>query len=205
MPLFRCFAASLACSASVEGAFLSHLTYTITYTITCPSHTYLGGEWGGGGVRLRYRVEPGSTRLSCLQRKHHTLVAKSAKVSKLLVRFTRFPPTCPGLPYFGSPPLSLLITYLAYRDTASCFARNAEVILSRQCNELSLFNIEIKHVLFSVAPTVIPLCVWPLLVCAAAFGFQIAVREKGASHIATEYSTVPYPISHTSPRTAYAP
>ena len=135
-----------------------------------------------------------------------SLLACRASTTRSSCPFHSLSPGLPGLALLRlAPPLSLLITYLAYRDTASCFARNAEVILSRQCNELSLFNIEIKHVLFSVALTVIPLCVWPLLVCAAAFGFQIAVREKGASHIATEYSTVPYPISHTSPRTAYAP
>ena len=125
MPLFRCFAAWLACSASVEGRSCP-TSHTHTHTISCPFHTYLGGERGGGGVRFRCRVEPGSTRLSLLaEQAPHARCPKVPKFHKLLVRFTRFSPTCPGLPYFGSPP-PFYHYYLAYRDTASCFARNAD-------------------------------------------------------------------------------
>ena len=129
MPLFRCFAAWLACSASVEGRSCP-TTHTQSHSQSLFLHTYSGGERGGGGVRLRCRAEPGSTRLSSLAEQAPHARCQSftnllPKFHKLVVRFTRFSPTCPGLPYFGSPP-PFYHYYLAYRDTASCSARNAD-------------------------------------------------------------------------------
>ena len=115
MPLFRCFAAWLACSASVEGRSCP-TTHTQSHSQShVPTHILrrrTGRRWGSLEMSRRARLD--ASLLACRASATRSL-SKSGKlvatlVAKLVVRFTRFSPTCPGLPYFGSPPplLSLL-------------------------------------------------------------------------------------------------
>ena len=134
MPLFRCFAAWLACSASVEGRSCP-TTHTQSQSHSqshVPTHTLrrrTGWRWGSLEMSRRARLD--ASLLACRASATRSLSKSGSftnllpKSHKLVVRFTRFSPTCPGLPYFGSPP-PFYHYYLAYRDTASCSARNAD-------------------------------------------------------------------------------
>ena len=125
MPLFRCFAAWLACSASVEwrSCPTTHTqSHSQSHVLTHVLRRRTGRRWGSLEISRGARLD--ASLLACRASTTRSL-SKSAKVSQTSCPFHSLFPDLPGLALLWLAP-PFYHYYLAYRDTASCFARNAD-------------------------------------------------------------------------------